>query len=84
MTPQQIAHVRLRGPIAAVITTRNAVYWTVNAEATSANARYEIVDWDDARGLCVIATRGKIQSGSPDFLTFVNYDIIDELMVVAN
>ena len=87
MTPEQIQHVRDNHRIAAVITTRNATYWIVDQDGREggtpgSDARYELVEWDDVNGLCVLRSKNQIRTDQFGTLMHLNYDIIDELISI--
>ena len=80
MTLDQIEHVRNLGTVASIITTRNAVYVTVDQYgAPGPGARYNIVEWKDDLELVVLQNMSQPRPGQPMPLTYVNYGIIDEM-----
>ena len=87
MTPEQIQHVRDNHRIAAVITTRNATYWIVDQEGREggtpgSDARYELVEWDDANELLVLRTNNQIRNDQFGTLMYISYAPIDEIILV--
>ena len=84
MTPAQIQHVRDNGTVAAVVTTRNATFWLVDSEGNPGpEARYELVEWDDANELCVLRAGAGIRPDQFRTQMHINYAIIDELITLA-
>lgn len=84
MTPAQIQHVRDSNTIAAIVTTRNATFWLVDSKGIPGpEARYQLVEWDDANELCILQAAPGIRSDQFTTKMHINYAIIDELITLA-
>jgi hypothetical protein len=88
MTPAQIQAIRTSGKkIAAIVTTRNATFWVVDQQGrdhsdAASDARYELVEWDDANELLVLRTQNLIRNDQFGTLIYISYAPIDEMIVL--
>ncbi len=88
MTPAQIQAIRGSGKkIAAIVTTRNATFWVVDQQGrdhsdADSDARYELVEWDDANELLVLRTQNLIRNDQFGTLMYISYAPIDEMIVL--
>ena len=88
MTPAQIQTIRDSGKkIAAIITTRNATFWIVDQQGRAlddpeSDARYELVEWDDANELLVLRTKNQIRNDQFGTLMYISYAPIDEMIIL--
>lgn len=83
MNTQQLTAVRDAETIAAVITTRNATFWLVDSSgAATDKARYSVEQWDDVNGLLYLKAGPGTSNQQLRTRMVINYDIIDELIVL--
>lgn len=88
MTPSQIQTIRDGGnKIAAIVTTRNATFWIVDQQGRAhgepdSDARYEVVEWDDANELLVLRTQNQIRNDQFGTLMYISYAPIDEMIIL--
>jgi hypothetical protein len=88
MTPAQIQAIRGSGKkIAAIVTTRNATFWIVDQEGRdhtdpNCDARYELIEWDDANEMLILRTQNLIRSDQFGTLLYISYAPIDEMIIL--
>ena len=85
MTPAQIQHIRTTSKVAAIVTTRNAIFWVVDQQGRASSepgsdARYELLEWNDANELLTLRTQNQIRNDQFVPIMHINYGIIDEII----
>ena len=88
MTPAQIDTIRNSGKrIAAIVTPRNATFWIVDPQGRDhtnpeCDARYELMEWDDANVRLILRTNNQIRNDQFGTLMYISYAPIDEMILV--
>ena len=84
MSPEQLTVIRTE-KIAAIVTTRNATFWLVNADGesdTDNGAHYFIEKWDDVNGLLYLVAAPRMRRNHYTARMIINYEIIDEVITI--
>jgi hypothetical protein len=93
MTKAQMTAVQQNGRLAAIITTRNTTFWLVDqfgkdgsndVNTGGGTPRNTIVEWDDVNEYVRLSNNNNSTQNQFKTHQCVNYNIIDELIIIPN